>query len=82
MSAQAIPDPKIIENLPPELLNSIPALAPPDGVVSDFDHPESRGHIFVIVATLLLALMVVFFVNRIYTKVLIVRHFSWDDCEL
>lgn len=63
----------------PDVLRQYPAGVPPIGVTPNFAHPESRGPILVIVGGLMVALMMLFLANRVYTKARIVRRFSWDD---
>lgn len=63
----------------PDILRQYPAGVPPAGVTPNFAHPESRGAILVIVGGLMFALMTLLLANRIYTKAIIVRRFSWDD---
>ena len=68
-----------LAQLPPNIFNSLAALPPPPGVQSNFIDPEDRGHVLVGVATFLFSLSTCFFLNRVYTKALIVRRASWDD---
>lgn len=63
----------------PNALRQYPAGVPPTGVSPNFAHPENRGPILFIVGGLLVALMTLFLANRVYTKAMIVRRFSWDD---
>ena len=73
--------PSEISELPPSILNTLPALQPPAGIKSNFVNPEDRGYILDTVSTILFCLMVCFFVNRVYTKLCIVRKAGWDDCK-
>ena len=63
----------------PEIQRQYPAAEPPPGVIPNFAHPENRGPILVTVGGLMLSLMVIFLVNRLYTKARIVQKYSWDD---
>ncbi|KAF6238584.1 hypothetical protein HO173_003089 [Letharia columbiana] len=68
-----------LAQIPPNMLNSLPALQPPAGVQPNFVNPEDRGYILNSVATVLLCLMVSLFANRVYTKLFIIRKMGWDD---
>ena len=57
----------------------LPALKPPPGIIPNFGHPRNRGPVLIIVNGVLLALMMTFIALRAYTKLAIVRKFSWDD---
>ena len=59
-----------------------PAIAPPPGVTPNFAHPEDKGPTLVIVATVLLALVIIALANRAYTKLYIIRKSSWDDLTM
>lgn len=65
--------------LPPAILDTIPALAPPEGLQSNFVNPQSKGYILNAVATFLFGLAVLFYAVRVYSKTRIVRMTSWDD---
>ena len=67
--------------IPPSILNTLPGLQPPAGVKSDFVNPEEKDHLLTSVATVLFCLMISLYVNRVYTKICIVRKTSWDDCR-
>jgi hypothetical protein len=69
-----------VELPPPEIWQYIPAMEPPAGVVPNFANPESKGHIAIVVGSILTALMVCFFAIRAYTKLFILRKLTWDDC--
>ena len=73
--------PAALAEIPPSILDTYPALAPPAGVEPNFVNPEDRGYILNSVATVLFCLMVCLFANRIYTRLFIIRKFAWDDCE-
>ncbi len=63
----------------PEQLSSIPLQPPPDGMQPNFGDAETNSTPMYVVCSLFLAIMLCFFVNRIYTKSCIVRSYSWDD---
>ena len=73
--------PAALAEIPPSILDTYPALAPPAGVEPNFVDPEDRGYILNSVATVLFCLMVCLFANRIYTRLFIIRKCAWDDCE-
>ena len=68
--------------IPPDELQQLPALAPPPGEVPNFDDPENRGPILVAVSSLLFALMLLLYLNRIYTKLFIIGSVSLDDRKI
>ncbi|KAI0429707.1 hypothetical protein F5Y09DRAFT_249438 [Xylaria sp. FL1042] len=61
------------------LLEQIPALPPPAGVQSDFDHPETREELAKIVVGLTYALMLVFLTLRIYARIRVKNSLGVDD---
>ena len=63
-------------------LASVLAGVPPPGVVPNFVNPHKNSPTLIAVGSVSLVLMVCFIAVRIYTKVVIVRKFSPDDCEL
>ena len=68
--------------LPPlALWSETPALEPPPGVESNFTDPEDRGSIILIVGSTLLALMILLYSVRMYTKFFVIGKLSWDDCK-
>lgn len=67
-------------NLPANL-NNLPGMPPPAGVTPNFDNPYGRGETFTAVATTIIVVMIIFVINRVYTKYFILRNLGWDDCE-
>ena len=63
----------------PEILSQIPGGTPPAGLVPNFAHPANQGPTLIAVGGVMIALMMGFLMNRLYTKARIVRKFSWDD---
>ncbi|KAI0197474.1 hypothetical protein F4808DRAFT_295229 [Astrocystis sublimbata] len=61
------------------LLDKIPALPPPDGFHSDFEHHRTREGLGTAVVGLTYALMLVFLALRVYTRAIITNHFGIDD---
>lgn len=61
--------------------SQIPAMTPPDGVTSNFVDPESRASATRIVICIALALMSLFLVLRVYSRLKTRGTFEVDDCE-
>jgi hypothetical protein len=74
--------PSLVASLPPSALQQLPALSPPDSVVPNFEDPPDKGSGLYVTAGVFYALMILFFVKRIYTKAVIVKKASWDDGKL
>ncbi|PQE12570.1 integral membrane protein [Rutstroemia sp. NJR-2017a BBW] len=71
-----------LTNAPPDvllMLNSTPAIPPPDGVSPNFEHPQSRGQLQITVTSVILSIMLLFFINRVYVKVFLIKKARWDD---
>jgi hypothetical protein len=58
----------------------LPALAPPEGVVSNFDNPDNLSQPELAVLQLIVATLAV--IVRIFTKHFIVRKMLVEDCKL
>ena len=69
----------ILTELTPEELASTPAGSPPSGVQPNFGDAANNNTPLYVVCSFFLAIMLCFYVNRIYTKIHIVRGYSWDD---
>ena len=69
----------LLAELTPEQLSSTPLRPPPNGVQSNFGDAENNNTPQYVVCSLFLAIMLCFFINRIYTKYYIVQRYSWDD---
>ena len=61
-------------------LQITPALAPP-GITSNLVDPPSRANVLITVASVLFGLMIVFYLSRVYTKLLVVGKVTLDDGE-
>lgn len=61
---------------------NLPALAPPAGVLPNFNNPKTLTPSLIGVNATFLALMLVAVAIRIYSRGLIVHALGWDDCEL
>lgn len=70
-----------LANLTPEQLSSYPALQPPPGVVPNFMHPENQNRPLLVATSIELGIMIVFVLNRFYSKSVLIRKYSWDDCQ-
>ncbi len=64
---------------PPALWSLVPSLEPPSGVQPNFVNPEDRGDVLLVVGSVLLALMIIFYSVRMYTKLFLIRKLTWDD---
>ena len=61
---------------------NLPALAPPSGVLSNFDNPETLAPSLVAVNVTFLSLMLVAVTIRLYSRGFVVHALGWDDCRL
>ena len=62
-------------------LTTIPALSPPPGTTPDFVHPGTRANLTLIPCAGIVAVMILFVILRIYTKLYIIEVIGWDDCK-
>jgi hypothetical protein len=62
-----------------ELILNSPALAPPEGVVPNFDNPHNLRHPELAILQLTAATLVVGM--RVYTKLCVIRNMLAEDCE-
>lgn len=62
------------------VLNS-PAMEPPDGVVSNFDHPPNRNELATFFLAFCVALTSVVLIARIYIRFLAIKKPFIGDCE-
>lgn len=58
-----------------------PALRPPPGVTSNFDHPESLAHQNIIAICIAIPLATIFFSLRTYTRIWIKKTWIFEDCQ-
>lgn len=59
----------------------IPAMEPPPGQVSNFIDPPYCGAKFVVVNCVFLPMALIALIVRTWTRVVVVRSVSWDDCK-
>jgi hypothetical protein len=71
----------LINSIPPALLATLPAAPPPPGIVPNFEHPPSRSNLLLGLTSVFLALAVISYSIRMYTKIKIFRKLTWDDCK-
>ena len=64
-----------------QLLEDIPALPPPPGVVSNFVNPPTLGPTLIAINAVFLPLTMIAVTIRIYVKGHIIRAIGWDDCK-
>ena len=70
---------------PPEvlaMLATVPAIPAPNGTIPNFVDPHSRGPTQIIVTSIILGLVTVFFCNRAYVKLWLMKKVSWDDATI
>lgn len=58
-----------------------PALAPPPGIVSNFDDPPSQAYAIIIAIVFFLVSTTPFVLVRLYTRYYINQRLWWDDCK-
>ncbi|KAL8785763.1 MAG: hypothetical protein Q9195_008506 [Heterodermia aff. obscurata] len=77
-------DTQAIKDIPPSLLQTLPAVQPPPGVQSNFEDPTTLVPAILGVSSSFLALAVICFSIRVCAKLTIYKKCSWDDltCSL
>lgn len=68
-----------MSSLPPGVVP--PAMQPPPGEISNFVDPETRGPMYIAVATIFMGLATIFVMVRLWARLYIQRKPWWDDCE-
>jgi hypothetical protein len=63
-------------------LDLLPGMPPPPGEIPNFINPYSRGKTYTLVATSIIAVMLLLVTNRLYTKYFAIRKVDADDCKL
>lgn len=61
--------------------NEAPALAPPDGLSSDFGHPDSLQRWSNLCISVCLSMSTIVFLLRTYVRVAIKRQWMLEDCK-
>jgi len=64
------------------MLAFVPALPPPSDITPNFIDPYTRAPIQVAVTSIMLALAVLFFLNRVYVKLCLTKKLYWDDATI
>ena len=72
---------RLPSNIPWDLLTTVPAARPPAGVVPNFDHPHTRGPLFIALSAVAIGIMYFFLMARFYSKFCSRRSLKFDDCE-
>lgn len=60
-------------------LASTPVAEPPAGITSNFDNPPSRASLQVWTTSVFLVIAMMFYMNRLYVKTMLMKSWSWDD---
>jgi hypothetical protein len=68
-----------MSSMSPTQLADTPAIPPPPGVTPNFIDPISRSPMGIGVSCMIIFLMIFFFVLRIYSRIFIQKHLTWDD---
>lgn len=71
-----------LSNAPPEVLQYLantPAIPAPMNVLPNFVDPETRKNTQVVTTSVILAFMLIFFFNRVYTKLFLMKKLTLDD---
>ena len=63
-------------------LATTPIIPPPLGTVSNFEDPETRTELPVVVTSTIMGISLVFYFNRVYVKLCLMRRVTWDDATL
>ena len=79
MSAIYTTDPKLIKSIPLAVLKTTPAENPPLGVQPNFANPPTRVPVILGIDIAFLVIAIFCFSIRIYTKLLVVKKWKWDD---
>ncbi|KAH6657437.1 hypothetical protein BKA67DRAFT_643441 [Truncatella angustata] len=72
-------DPSQLASLTPEQLAAMPAAQPPEGVQSNFDHPDSTAPRAIAVISVFLGIMIMVVALRLYSRIWVVRKTGLDD---
>ena len=61
------------------LMAQMPVATPPPGIQSNFINPPSRTAMQTWVTTTFLVIAMVFYINRVYVKTMLMKTWTWDD---
>lgn len=64
------------------MLASTPTIPPPNGTIPNFVDPYTEAPTQIIVTSVILGLVIVFFCNRAYVKLWLMKKLSWDDATI
>ncbi|KAK2880119.1 hypothetical protein FQN49_000533 [Arthroderma sp. PD_2] len=78
----ALPDPNLLKNIPPEVLSTIPGEKAPPGVIPNFENPQTQVPVIIGVGSAFLVLACFCFFIRIYTRIAISKTWKWDDLTI
>ena len=62
-------------------LSMIPSIAPPQGVIPNFNSPTNRADLFIAVSCIVVPLSFIFVVLKLYMRIFVMRKPGWDDCK-
>lgn len=71
-----------LSNLSDEVLQQLaktPLAQPPPGIKPNFDDPPTRAAMQLWVTSVFLAITMLFYINRLYVKMALMKSWSWDD---
>lgn len=71
--------------LPPDQQEAIlngPALAPPNGLTPNFDHPPNDNPVALAAMTICLIVATIAAVLRIYSRVIVLKRVFLEDCKI
>lgn len=66
----------------PMALATTPVVEPPNGTISNFVNPETRTELSVTVTSVIMAISLLFYFNRVYVKLYLMKRVTWDDATL
>lgn len=60
----------------------IGAMQPPEGVRPNFENPPNSNRQLIAVMTSVIAISTVFVIARTYTRLVLIKRWGWEDCEI
>jgi hypothetical protein len=82
LMAKLLASPSSLTSEEISILQKTPAVAPPPGIIPNFEDPPTIKNIHYGITSPLLALMLMAFLNRAYVKTVLVKQYGWDDFTL